>query len=59
MVHGASADLNSHGAFMSDGKNQEVERWIYEDVGCRAQKKVFEQTLPILELRQPGVVRAV
>ncbi|KAH8649299.1 short-chain dehydrogenase/reductase, partial [Xylariales sp. PMI_506] len=55
LVLGACADLESHGQFMSDGKNQEVEAWIYEDVGKRAQKKVFDQTMKVLEARRPGI----
>ena len=58
MVHGAAAPAGSHGEFMSDGENQDVEWWIYEDVGRRAQRKVFEQTVPILEERKPGIMAA-
>ncbi|KAL3442220.1 NAD(P)-binding protein [Aspergillus insuetus] len=32
-------------------RNQDVGAWIYEDVGRRAQAKVFEQTMRILEER--------
>lgn len=55
LVLGASAGPASHGLFMSDGKNQEVEGWIYEDMGKRAQEKVFEQTMKVLETRKPGI----
>lgn len=56
---GACAGPASHGEFMSDGVNQNVEKWIYGDVGKEAQKRVFEQTLRILETRNPGVGSAV
>lgn len=59
LVYGACAGPASHGEFMSDGQNQEVERWIYSDVGKRAQKKVFDQTMKALEARSPGVGKAV
>lgn len=59
LVHGASAGPGSHGEFMSDGQNQDVERWIYGDVGKRAQKKVFEQTMAVLESRSPGIGKGV
>ncbi|KIW25375.1 uncharacterized protein PV07_08558 [Cladophialophora immunda] len=55
LVYGACAGPDSHGAFMSDGKNQEVEKWIYSDLGKKAQAKVFEQTMRVLEARKPGV----
>ena len=59
LVHGASAGLQSHGQYLSDAQNQEVEKWIYGDVGKKAQKKVFEQTMKILESRKPGIGKAV
>jgi len=59
LVLGACAGPASHGEFMSDGVNQNVEKWIYGDVGKEAQKRVFEQTLRILETRNPGVGSAV
>ncbi|KIX96641.1 uncharacterized protein Z520_07907 [Fonsecaea multimorphosa CBS 102226] len=55
LVYGASAGPGSHGEFMSDGKNQEVEKWIYSDLGKKAQVKVFEQTMRVLEARKPGI----
>ncbi|KAJ6150019.1 short-chain dehydrogenase/reductase [Penicillium samsonianum] len=55
LVLGASAPASSHGEFQSDGVNQDVEAWTDTEVGQRAQKKVFEQTLRILEVRRPGI----
>ena len=58
-VYGANPGPQSHGMFMSDGKNQDVEAWIYSEMGKKAQAKVFEQTMRILEQRKPGVGRGV
>lgn len=55
LVLAAGADPTSHGEYMADGYNQDVESWIYTDVGKRAQKKVFEQTIKVLEARKPGI----
>ncbi|KAJ5769315.1 NAD(P)-binding protein [Penicillium odoratum] len=55
LVLAASAPASSHGEFQSDGANQDVEAWIYTEVGQEAQKKVFEQTMHILEARKPGI----
>ncbi|CAI7629458.1 unnamed protein product [Penicillium glandicola] len=57
LVLAASAPASSHGEYQDDGVNQDVEGWIYDEVGQRAQKKVFEQTLRILEARRPGISR--
>ncbi|RAO66515.1 uncharacterized protein BHQ10_002527 [Talaromyces amestolkiae] len=59
LVLAASAPEDSHGEFQSDGKNQDVEAWIYKDLGEKVQKKVWEQTVPILEARKPGLLSAV
>ena len=56
---GTTAGKESHGEFMSDGANQEIEGWIYGDLGKKAQKKVWEQTVEILEERKPGVLKGV
>ncbi|EXJ82356.1 hypothetical protein A1O3_06169 [Capronia epimyces CBS 606.96] len=58
-VHAASAGPASHGQFMSDGQNQDVESWIYSDTGRQVQKKVFDQTLKVLETRRPGLAESV
>jgi hypothetical protein len=57
-VLAACAPASSHGEFQSDGANQDVEPWIYTDVGRKVQKKVYEQTMQILEARKPGIARA-
>ena len=55
LVYGACAGPDSHGEYMSDGKNQEIEGWIYSDMGKKAQTKAFEQTMRALEARKPGI----
>lgn len=59
LIHGASAGPSSHGEFMSDGVNQHVAEWIRTDMGKKAQIKVFEQTMKILESRKPGIGKEV
>ena len=58
LVLGASTSVDAHGEYIADGKVTDVESWIYQDVGRRAQHKVFEQTLAILEERKPGIAAA-
>ncbi|KAE8337308.1 hypothetical protein BDV24DRAFT_140255 [Aspergillus arachidicola] len=58
-VLAAAAPPTSHGEFQSDGVNQDVESWIYTDLGRRAQEKVFDQTLKILEARKPGLAQGI
>jgi len=57
-VLAACAPATSHGEFQSDGANQDVESWIYTDLGRKVQKKAYEQTLEILEARKPGIAQA-
>ncbi|KEF53915.1 uncharacterized protein A1O9_09710 [Exophiala aquamarina CBS 119918] len=59
LVHGACAGTESHGQYMADGKCQDVEAWIYTDIGKKAQVKVFEQTLKVLEARKPGIRKLI
>lgn len=59
LVHGACAGPESHGEFMSDGENQEVEKWIYSETGKKVQAKVFEQTLKVLESRKKGISQGI
>ncbi|KAE8315397.1 NAD(P)-binding protein [Aspergillus transmontanensis] len=58
-VLAAAAPATSHGEFQSDGVNQDVESWIYIDLGRRAQEKVFDQTLKILEARKSGLAHGI
>lgn len=55
LLAGACAGESSHGMYMSDCKNQNVAPWIETEEGARVQKKVYEQTLGILERIEPGI----
>jgi retinol dehydrogenase-12 len=59
MVIAADGGVESHGMYQSDGKNQAVESWILSEMGEKVQKKVFEQTMRILETRRPGIGASV
>ncbi|KAB8204197.1 NAD(P)-binding protein [Aspergillus parasiticus] len=59
LVLAAAAPASSHGEFQSDGANQDVESWIYSDIGRRAQEKVFDQTMKVLEARKPGLAHGI
>lgn len=54
-VLAAYAGPDSHGEFQSDGRNQVLEPWHYDDVGRRVREKVFEQTMKVLRTRKPGL----
>lgn len=56
-VLAAAAPVASHGEFQSDGHNQEVEGWIYTEMGQNVQKKVWDQTVKILEGRRQGLLK--
>lgn len=58
-VIAACGGAETHGEFMSDGQNQDVESWIYTEYGKKAQDKVFEQTMEVLEGRRPGLRKTV
>ncbi|KAF7527314.1 hypothetical protein G7054_g10517 [Neopestalotiopsis clavispora] len=58
-VYSAAAGPESHGELMSDGELQDVESWIYTDVGKKVQAKVFEQTMAVLEQRRPGIGKVI
>ena len=58
LVLAASASEASHGEFQSDGDNQPVEDWIPTSLGQSVQNKVWDQTVPILEARVPGLLNA-
>ncbi len=59
LVAGASAGKESHGQYMSDGENMELLSWAATDEDVRIQKKVFEQTLVMLEKIDPGIRKNV
>jgi hypothetical protein len=55
LVHAACAGPKSHGGYLTDLEVVEPESWITTDVGKKAQRKAFEQTMRILESRKPGI----
>jgi retinol dehydrogenase 12 len=58
-VNAACAGPETHGEFLNSDINVGVEPWILTEVGARAQRKVFEQTMKVLEKRAPGVATGV
>ena len=59
LLAGATAGQASHGMFMSDGKNRQVEAWILTEKGAEVQKRVYEQTLKVLEEVEPGISKNI
>lgn len=59
LVLSSCTGVDSNGEFMYNGVRQELEKWICTDMGKRAQRKVFEQTMKVLEMRKPGIGMAV
>ena len=54
-VLAACAGPTSHGQLLSNGNNLELDPWIRSDMGREVQKRVFERTMKLLEMRKPGV----
>ena len=59
LLGGACAGEGSHGMYMSDCQNQIVAPWIETEDGARVQKKVYEQTLAVLERIEPGISKNI
>jgi retinol dehydrogenase-12 len=59
LLAGACAGEGSHGMYMSDCENQNVAPWIETEDGARVQKKVYEQTLAVLERIEPGISKNI
>jgi len=55
LVAGVSTGEESHGEYMADCKNQEVAGWVTSPRGVEVQKKVYDQTMAILEKIEPGI----
>jgi retinol dehydrogenase 12 len=55
LVAGACAGSANHGKYMADGANQEPARWISTEEGARLQRRVYEQTVDMLERIEPGI----
>lgn len=59
LVAGCYPGHQSHGEFMSDSENQEVESWMFTPEGRETQKRVYDQTLAQLEKIEPGVSKNI
>src|SRR5271170_888531 len=57
LVAGACAGKASHGKYMADSANQEPAGWISTEEGVKLQRRVYEQTLDVLEKIEPGISR--
>lgn len=55
LVAGVCAGIGSHGQYMADCKNQEPVAWISTEEGARIQRRVYEQTIDLLEWIKPGI----
>ena len=55
LVAGACAGLGSHGKYMSDCVNLEPAGWIQTEEGARLQRRVYEQTMDVLEKVEPDI----
>lgn len=59
LLAGACAGEGSHGMYMSDCENREIAPWIETEEGAKVQKKVYEQTLAVLERIEPGISKNI
>jgi retinol dehydrogenase 12 len=59
LVAGACAGKASHGKYMADSANQEPAHWISTEEGVTLQRRVYEQTLDVLEKIEPGISKNV
>jgi retinol dehydrogenase-12 len=59
LVAGACAGSASHGQYMADCANQEPVGWISTEEGAKLQRRVYEQTMNVLERIEPGISRNV
>jgi len=55
LVEAARAGEETHGVYMTDCKVGQVSRWVRSQEGVRAQEKVYEELVAILEGIDPGV----
>lgn len=55
LVAGGCAAENSHGEYMADSVNQALMGWASTGEGRMVQKRVYEQSLALLEKIEPGI----
>ena len=58
LVAGICSGPGSHGQYMSDGENQAIAGWDMDE-DMEVQKRVYEQTLAVLEKIAPGVTKNI
>lgn len=59
LVAGACAGRASHGQYVADCRNQEPAGWISTEEGAKVQRRVYEQTVNVLEKIEPSIGRNV
>ena len=59
LVAGACAGEGSHGKYMADCVNQEAVGWLSTEDGAKLQRRVYEQTLEVLEKIEPGISKTI
>ncbi|KAJ5473792.1 hypothetical protein N7475_003358 [Penicillium sp. IBT 31633x] len=61
LVAGATAGLESHGAYMTDGsaQNSELSQFVRSDEGRQAREKLWAELSSILEGVRPGIMQNV
>lgn len=59
LVEAAAAGEETHGVYMTDCKPGEVSRWVRSDDGVKAQKKVFDELMQILDTIEPGITKDI
>ena len=59
LVAGVTTGEASHGKYMCDCEIQEVSGWVRSEEGKQTQKKVYDQTLALLDRIEPGVSKNI
>ncbi|KUJ08354.1 NAD(P)-binding protein [Mollisia scopiformis] len=59
LVAGITADEESHGAYMADCIVTSPSKFVLSDDGATMQKKLWDQTIKLLESIQPGIAKNV
>ena len=59
LVAGACAGKASHGQYMSNCVNEKPAGWISTEKGAEVQRRVYEQTLVVLEEIEPGISKNI
>lgn len=59
LVASACAGSASHGKYMADCVNQEPAGWISTEQGVNVQRRVYEQTIDMLERIEPGISKNI